>query len=314
MRKALAVLALILPTLAFAESRYSVRPAPSWVETLPIDTNVATPAREIRGGIYAILTDHQNREGTVDYYRHVRKVLTPSAVQNASEITFDFDPSYERLVIHDIAVIRGNKTIHELDRSSIRVIEKEDDAHDRIYDGMLTAIAFVKDVRPGDVLDYSWSTEGSNPLLGAKYADTYDLTSDVPARVIRHKLIWPATRPLRFRSTIRGVDPRIDQQGNMKVFTWERHDVPALDVEDDTPDWFDPYDHVQVSEFASWSDVAQWADALFQLDDESPRLARRKPADNRSGCRRTQAASRAELATPSPSRRSTRGWRGGRRR
>src|SRR5437764_5909 len=122
-RKALAVLALILPTLAFAESRYSVRPAPSWVETLPIDTNVATPAR-----------------------------------------------------------------------------------------------------------------------------------------VIRHKLIWPASRPLRFRSTIRGVDPRIDQQGNMKVFTWERLDVPALDVEDDTPDWFDPYDHVQVSEFASWSDVAKWAD------------------------------------------------------
>src|SRR5438270_4573548 len=55
----------------------------------------------------------------------------------------------------------------------------------------------------------------------------------------------------------------------MKVFTWERHDVPALDVEDDTPDWFDPYDHVQVSEFASWSDVAKWADTLFQLDDES---------------------------------------------
>src|SRR5207248_2540777 len=121
------------------------------------------------------------KDGSVDYYRHVRKVFTPSAVQNASEITFDFDPSYQQLVIHDIAVIRGKETIHELDPASIRIIEKEDEAHDRIYDGILSAIAFVKDVRPGDVLDYSWSLQGANPLLGMKYADTYDLTTVVPA-------------------------------------------------------------------------------------------------------------------------------------
>jgi len=265
-RRLIGILLLIAPSLAFAANgNYSIHPAPSWVETLPIDTNVTTPASEIRGGIYAILSDHQIKDGAHDYYRHVRKVLTPSAVQNASEINFDFDPTYEKLVIHDIAVIRGKETMHELDPSSIRVIEKEDDAHDRIYDGMLTAIAFVKDVRPGDVLDYSWSIEGSNPLLGTKYADTYDLTSDVPARTIRHKLIWPASRPLKVRSTIKGLEPKI-AAGAM---IWELHDVPALDVEDGTPDWFDPYDHVQVSEFASWSDVAKWADALFQLDDES---------------------------------------------
>lgn len=265
-RRLLGILFLIAPSLVFAaEANYSIHAAPPWVETLPIDTHVTTPASEIRGGIYAILADHQIKDGASDYYRHVRKVLTSSAVQNASEISFDFDPSYQRLVLHDIAVIRGSETMHELDPGSIRVIEKEDDAHEGIYDGMLTAIAFVKDVRPGDVLDYSWSIEGSNPLLGTKYADTYDLTSDVPARTIRHKLIWPASRPIKYRSTIKGLEPSIANG----AITWERRDVPALDVEDDTPAWFDPYDHVQVSEFASWSDVATWADALFQLDDES---------------------------------------------
>src|SRR5438067_664049 len=159
---------LLLPTLAFARGRFDIRSAPSWAEQLPVDLNVSANARDIRGGIYAILVDHQCLNGAADYYRDVRKVLTPSAVQNASEVTFDFDPSYEHLVIHDIAVVRGGETIHELDPRSIRVIEKESDKDDRIYDGMLTAIAFVKDVRPGDVLDYSWSIEGGNPLLDGK--------------------------------------------------------------------------------------------------------------------------------------------------
>ena len=283
-RRSLIVLLLVVPTLAFADRHVAIGPAPAWAERLAIDTNVTIPAHDIRGGIYAILTDHQATANSTDYYRSVRKVLTPSAVQNASEISFDFDPSYEQLIVHDIAVIRGSETRHELDPASIRVIEKEDEAHERIYDGMLTAIIFLKDVRPGDVLDYSWSVVGANPLLGNQYADTYDISSDVPARLIRHKLTWPASRTLRFRSTVRGLEPKIAREdgGTTLVYTWERRDVAPSEVEDNLPDWFDPYDHIELSEFASWSDIAKWADALFQLDDESRDAIRALAAKIRS--------------------------------
>ena len=282
MRRLIAFLFLVAPLSAFADRHVAIGPAPTWAERLPIDTNVTTPARDIRGGIYAILTDHQAKAGDADYYRHVRKVLTPSAVQNASEISFDFDPSYEQLVVHDIAVIRGKETRHELDPASIRVIEKEDEAHDRIYDGMLTALVFLSDVRPGDVLDYSWSLIGTNPLLGEKYADTFDVSSDVPARLIRHRLIWPSSRTLRYRSTVRGLEPKVESHGNTNVYTWERRDVAPTDVEDNLPDWFDPYDHIELTEFTSWSEVAKWAGALFQLDDESRDAVRELAARIRS--------------------------------
>ena len=282
MRRLIAFLFLVAPITAFADRHVAIGPAPAWVEQLSIDTNVTTPARDIRGGIYAILTDHQVKAGAADYYRHVRKVLTPSAVQNASEISLDFDPSYEQLVVHDIAIIRGSETRHELDPAAIRVIEKEDEAHDRIYDGMLTAIVFLRDVRPGDVLDYSWSLVGTNPLLGEKYADTFDVSSDIPARLIRHKLIWPSSRTLRTRSTVRGLEPKIESHGNTNVYTWERRDVAPDEVEDNLPDWFDPYDHIELTEFTSWSEVAKWADALFQLNDESRDAVRELAARIRS--------------------------------
>jgi transglutaminase-like putative cysteine protease len=266
LRPIIAALLFLAPALAFG-SEYTIGPAPRWIDRLSVDTTATLPANEVRLGTYALLDDHQVSAGsaTTDYHRRVRKVVSPAGVQNGSEIAFDFDPSYQKLVIHDITIRRGGELKQVLEPASIRVIEKEDGQSDHLYDGMLSAVAFLKDVRPGDILDYSWSLEGSNALLGGRFADTFDLTADVPTRLIRHRLIFPASRPLHYRSTLPGIEPTIANG----TYTWTRTNVPALDVEDNTPDWFDAYDHVQVSEFASWHDVALWADALFQMNDAS---------------------------------------------
>ena len=182
MRQLIAVLIFLAPTLAFGND-FVVGPAPKWIDTVNVDTTATLPAGEARYGTYALLDDHQVHPGatTVDYYRRVRKILSPSGVQNASEVSFDFDPSYQHLVLHDITIVRDGQRKSVLDPASVRVIDKEDQQSDHLYDGILAAIAFVKDVRPGDILDYSWSVEGSNPLLGGRYADTFDLTAHVHA-------------------------------------------------------------------------------------------------------------------------------------
>jgi hypothetical protein len=186
-------------------------------------------------------------------------------VQNASELSLDFDPSFERLIIHEISIIRNGRRSDALEPDEIRVIEKEDDAEDRIYDGEQTALVFLKDVRPGDVIDYSWSLVGSNPLLGGRYNDEYDLSTAVPARQIRHRLLWPAGRPLQWR----GADPAISMSEGEQVLTWDERDVPPIDVEDSIPSWYEPWQAVQVTEFASWREVAEWAEAMFRVDARS---------------------------------------------
>ena len=241
-----------------------MRPAPAWIEPLDAETSLAVARQNVRWGIYDLVNDHQVL-GDTRYFHIARKVLSPSGVQNASELELDFDPSFERLVIHHVDIVRGNLRVDSLEPDEIRVIEKEDDSDNRIYDGERTALLFIKDVRPGDIIDYAWSLEGTNPLLGGRYTDEYDLSSGVPTRRIRHRLLWPAGKPLQWR----GGDPAISMSGDKQVLVWERHDVPALDVEDEIPSWYEPWESIQVSEFASWQEVATWASAMFVLDERS---------------------------------------------
>jgi transglutaminase-like putative cysteine protease len=269
-----ALLLLLVPSLGRAASYddFDVRPAPAWVDRATVDLQQPIPRGDVRFGMYALLTDHQVRvtsAGTSEYFRRVRKVVSPSGVQHASELSFDFDPSYERLVLHDVAVVRNGLRMEQLRPSEIRVIDKEEEADDKIYDGMLSAVVFLKDVRPDDVIEYSWSVEGANPILGDQYADEFELGSNVPARLLRHRLLWPAARTLHHRATLPGLAPRIVNRGAEIELTWERHDVAAVEPEDETPDWFDPFASVQVSEFGSWNEVARWSAALFRLDAAS---------------------------------------------
>ena len=78
----------------------------------------------------------------------------------------DFDPSFQRLVLHEVTIVRNGHTTAALHPADIRIIEKEDESDSGIYDGRLTALIFLKDVRAGDVIDWSWSIDGANPTRG----------------------------------------------------------------------------------------------------------------------------------------------------
>ncbi|HEV8658448.1 MAG TPA: DUF3857 domain-containing protein [Thermoanaerobaculia bacterium] len=261
------ILLALLPAALHAKSygEFDVAPPPRWVDRIAAEVEFAVPRNLARYGVYDILSDHQIRVApdgaTAHYFRTVRKVLTQAGVQNASEVTIDFDPSFQRLVIHEVTILRGGQGSSALHPADIRVIEKEDESENGIYDGRLTALLFLKDVRAGDVIDWSWSIDGANPILRGRYADQYDLRSEVPSHRIRHRLLWEGTRPLQSR----GQTPV--KEGN--TFTWEVHNAAAVDLEDALPSWYEPWESVDVTDFASWSEVAQWAAVVFEADDES---------------------------------------------
>ena len=59
------------------------------------------------------------------YYKKTTKILSEAGVQNNSEISVNFDPSYEQLIFHSLRIIRDGKSLNKLQLSNFKTIQQE---------------------------------------------------------------------------------------------------------------------------------------------------------------------------------------------
>ena len=266
------LVALACPAAA-AKSNFTVQPPPAWVQT------VAPPAdadrKEPEDGLRCMLDDRQVRvtsKGSENFYHYVQQVTTPAAVEQVSQLRLDFEPSYQTLLIHHINVVRAGQTINALRPSEIKVVQREEELNERLFNGTLTAVVFLNDVRPGDVIDYAFSVNGDNPVLAGNYADAFTLAHSDTCSLLRVRLLWPDSRKVFRRTHQTDLQPSVTQGAEEIEYVWEQRDVPGVEYEDSTPSWFDPTPYVQLSEFETWADVARWAAPLYAPGELSPAL------------------------------------------
>lgn len=266
------LIALACPA-ATAKPNFTVQPPPAWVQTLapPADADKKEP----EAGLRCMLDDRQVRvtqNGSQSYNHLVQQVTTAAAVEQVSQLRLDFEPSYQSLVIHHIRVVRAGQTIDALRPSEIKVIQREEELHEQLFNGTLSAVVLLNDVRPGDVIDYAYSVNGDNPVLAGNFADLLSLAHSDTVSLLRVRLLWPAARRLFVRPQQIDLQPSVTQGPDEFEYVWERRDAPGVEYEDSTPAWFDPTPFVQLSEFETWGQVARWAAPLYAPGELSPAL------------------------------------------
>jgi transglutaminase-like putative cysteine protease len=272
-----ALMLVCLCATAAARSDFAVQTPPTWVRAIapasPADPNTAGGET----GSRYLLFDRQVRvtaNGAERYYHVAEQVTSPAGLERAAQIELTFEPTYERLVIHHIRIVRGGETINALRPDEINVIQQEDELDERLYNGTLSAVAFLSDVRVGDVVDYAYSVNGDNPVLAGRYADTFALAFNEPVAYLHTRLLWPAARTLHLRPRHTDAQAVVTQTGDETEYLWERRAVPAAEYEDATPSWYSQTPVVQLSEFGAWADVARWAAPLYRTSDKlAPPLA-----------------------------------------
>lgn len=263
---------------AFAGRTFAVRPSPPWVKEVAPGADEGMSDAD-KGGSLFLLDDHQTRVAgarTERFYRHVKKILSAAGLEESAEFALPFEPSYQELLIHHIRIVRGGRVIDALDPREIKVIQQEDELNQRLYNGQLSAVVFLKDVRVGDLIDYAYSVNGDNPVMGGRFADDIRLADSEAIQKLHCRLLWPAGRALSLRNQNTELQPRTT--GASEGFTeyvWERERVAALEYEDSTPPWFSPMPHVQLSEFEDWGEVVRWALPLYEVKSLSPELRRK---------------------------------------
>lgn len=252
---------------------WGVGPVPKWVEELALEGKGSSRSVESGEGMKTLLMDQQIRvrEGRVERYtRRAKHILTTSGVQNESELKVSFDPTFERLTLHYIRLIRDGRSIDALVPLEVKVIQQETGLDEQIYDETLSAIVFLRDVRAGDVIDFAYSIDGENPVLSGHFTARLHLASRYRIVRLRQRLLWDSGRPLFLKAHGTDLKPETLVSAAGTFYTWERRDVPPVVIEDDTPVWHETLPWVQASDFGTWNDVARWASGLFATVDASP--------------------------------------------
>jgi len=249
---------------------------------VPVAADLGAPAPpEASGGVdYLLVDDQVNATGPVPerYHHLVMRILSAKGVENGSEGRVEFDPEYEHLTLHGAWLIRGGRRFAALRPGEVKVIQRETELERRLYDGTLTAVAFLPDVRQGDVVEYAYTVRGANPVFGGRYSGRFPLAYGVPVGRIAVRLRWPQGRGLSHRTHGIELAPASSRRDGSVELRWERTAVPAVDDEDELPPGVDPYPGLELSEHASWAEVVRWALPLYRQAPLSPAMRARVDA------------------------------------
>jgi transglutaminase-like putative cysteine protease len=164
-----------------------------------------------------------------------------------------------------IQVRRGARVTSKLANASVKILQREKELEYLIFDGSKTANVFLDDIRVGDVVEYSYSLRGSNPVFGNRQFGRFDLQWSAPVHQSYSRLLWPTERPIEFAARNGAGAAVVSELGAQREYVWQGRDIAARVVESNTPDWFDPYPAVQWSEFKDWQAVARWAVPYYRL-------------------------------------------------
>ncbi|MCU7550691.1 DUF3857 domain-containing transglutaminase family protein [Chitinophagaceae bacterium LB-8] len=259
---------MLLPFVALRaqKGQPKVESAPNWITQNTVDYTVRNLDHEADNGYVDLVYEKQvSLIHSASYYKVGIKILSEAGVQNSSELSVNFDPSYQDLCFHSIRIIRGANSINKLHLSKIKIIQKEKELDRFIYDGSLTAVLLLDDVRKGDIIEYSYTIKGMNPIFSGKYADVYDTRFSVPVYQLYYKLVSPKNRNLFIKNNQVSLSPAVTTSANETTYEWKLANVPSLHVEDHLPSWYDAYPTVMVSEFKSWKEVSDWALNLYPV-------------------------------------------------
>lgn len=268
---------LAIATQANAADLSAVKVAPpdSWVRPQFYGQQSSVNPADSTADDYLLLQERQiNALQNETFFHTDRQILNVDGVQNDSTLTINFNPNYQSVTLHWVRIWRDGKHLDRLDTNRLEVVQQEKDLDEFILNGEKSVVLVLDDVRVGDIIDYAYSIKGANPVMSGHFSRVVPVEGEEPAGRLFTRLIWPRQKALYAKAHGCLVQPATVMAKNTMEFTWDYNQVPAIEMEDSLPAWFDPEQWVQLTDFKTWAEVNQFALKLFQFKlPFSPELA-----------------------------------------
>ncbi len=251
------------------QDQVTISNIPDWVEIIAPSYMENDSTMEGSAGFHYLLVDRQDDLEKDQIFRHYAvHILNNEGVQEMSDLSFGFDPEFQTLDFHKIQITRDGAKINKLKKKEIKVVQRESNMERKLYDGRLTAIVNLSDIRPGDILEYSYSISGSNPIYNGRKDDRIYMGYSLPIEHYYYRLIFSENRNLDFKYQNGAPEPeKFFLNGDM-VYTWDIEKLSAIYTDTNVPSWYEPYPYIYFSEYGSWENVADQYRDLYLLPEQ----------------------------------------------
>ena len=262
-------LAAMLGTATAVAADYRIGPAPAWARPVPL-ASAAHPQADAANVAYGVrydLIDDQVRlapHSRARFHHVVSEAITDKGIDELSHREIEVDPGWESLVISQLDVIRDGKRVSRLQDMQVKVLQRERDLESRIYDGRKMVALDLSDIRVGDIVEFAYTRSGMNPVFQGHHAGDFDMQWQVPVAHVHRRLSSATSLGLRVAQLTGAAAPLLAQADGFDERVWDAHDVPGLRIEASVPGTYNPYPWIEWSDFASWGEVARWAEQLYR--------------------------------------------------
>jgi tetratricopeptide (TPR) repeat protein/transglutaminase-like putative cysteine protease len=238
----------------------------SWVHkaTLP-------PEMLAEGGTTRPFYDFQQRfeHGQVwTYFDIAQRISAPEQLTQNSVLTLPWYPDKGDLIIHELSILRGTKTIDVLaGGQKFTVMRREQALEQQQLTGILSATLALEGLQVGDTIRLRASVTNTDLALaghvqwGRPLVAEPDQTSGATMR-----LLWPKGTALKWKVLATGVSTTTGTDGAYSVLNVTLPAPRQPEVPVDAPGKFRHPPLIEASSFADWREVSRTMAPLFAVD------------------------------------------------
>jgi hypothetical protein len=265
-------------TFAAAKAKLGIGPVPDWVfpcqpdyHFTPKPTNASTSPSAATLLLWNVQT---NSVRSSHHFHMALRLETMQAVQRESQWRLEFEPRHETVTLHWIKIRRGETDIAHTHLEKFHLLQREAGLEGCVIDGCFTALLLLEDVRPGDVLDWSYTIERRNQLLPGLHFAFFQL----PLATHVGKLFFSARsheeRLLKWKASDHNFKPEETREENEIIWRWSRENFFSPEPEVNVPVWHSVYPWFQVSNCPDWGTIARAVNEAWQIGAENANVAK----------------------------------------
>jgi transglutaminase-like putative cysteine protease len=247
-----------------------LEPAPAWVIQYDVGSIDDIPTDDVSNGVHYQMVDNQiqvSKSGErTSYARYVETIVNQSGLDSSSQLNFEFDPSYQKFVLHSLFILRDGQRLDRLQSAKKSLLNTESELKRQIYSGSLTLNVLMSDLQVGDTLDYSYTRYGSNPVYRDSFSYRRNISWGVPLDIQHLRILWGKSNPLFVTPINANPTIRKSKIGEFTEYQITQLKSEMVNTPSQMPAWHDAYSSIYFSESENWSDVVAWAKPLYQFD------------------------------------------------